>query len=125
MEGQEPTINATAHHKSSKRTTRNMYDYHFHEGATARFGVGKIVLFCGKEAKTTRRFFGAHSGLTAAYIVLASRPFGQRVPTPHSNNAKRLGAVLTRKAGSEGFGGKRAGGLLEAFRTCSYSPKAV
>eukprot|EP00965_Chrysotila_dentata_P242128 6204703-Pleurochrysis_carterae.AAC.1 len=43
----------------------------------------------------TRRLLGAHSGLTAPCIVLASLHFGQRVPIPHPNTMKRLWAVLT------------------------------
>eukprot|EP00965_Chrysotila_dentata_P010758 349688-Pleurochrysis_carterae.AAC.2 len=29
------------------------------------------LLFCGKDVELTRRLFGAHSGLTAVYTVLA------------------------------------------------------
>eukprot|EP00965_Chrysotila_dentata_P189077 6173126-Pleurochrysis_carterae.AAC.1 len=88
------------------------------QNATLSEAVVVQRLFCGKEAEITSSLFGAHSGLTAA----------QRVPTPHPNTVKRLWAVLTRKAVSKGFGGKRAGGLLEAFRVAinqkRYEPRA-
>eukprot|EP00965_Chrysotila_dentata_P256831 6212683-Pleurochrysis_carterae.AAC.1 len=50
--------------------------------------------------------------LVAVYIVLASLHHSQRVANPSNKAVKRLRALLTRKGGTKGAVGARAGGLV-------------